>query len=187
MRDVKIKSSDFREYLDTMIESGTVETKTVKHGGKGRDGLWVFLLDQSEVGNVATVAKIAKIAKVEQVPSVDTEGKDSSLATLATKDTLPIMATLGGDLLQAEAQRKSKEQHFKTPLGKSKKKVPIRFLADFSGFREGEMVSFEAEADLSVRPGICEILTCSKCPTALRGDKAICDPCKYLGKGKAEA
>jgi hypothetical protein len=46
MRDVKIKSADFSEYLSTMVESGMVETKTVKRGGKGRDTVYVFLLDK---------------------------------------------------------------------------------------------------------------------------------------------
>lgn len=98
LRDMKIKSGDFNEYLATMIESSTVETKTVKRGGKGRDTLYVFLLDQSNVGNVAKVAKIAKIAKVEEIPSENEEGTNSilaTLATLATLDTQPTTATIG--------------------------------------------------------------------------------------------
>jgi hypothetical protein len=94
LRDMKIKSGDFNEYLATMIESSTVETKTVKRSGKGRDTLYVFLLDQSNIGNVAKVAKIAKIAKVEEIPSENEEGKNSILATLATLDTLPTVATI---------------------------------------------------------------------------------------------
>ena len=35
MASINIKSADFSEYLATMKESGTVETKTVKRGGKG--------------------------------------------------------------------------------------------------------------------------------------------------------
>jgi hypothetical protein len=69
MRDVKIKSADFHEFLDTMIESGVVETKTVKRGGKGRDSLWVFLLDSSNVANVANVSIVAKVAKVDVIHS----------------------------------------------------------------------------------------------------------------------
>ncbi len=91
MRDVKIKSADFSDYLDTMIESGMVETKTSKRGGKGRDGLWVFLLDQPKVG---------KIAKIDEIPSKNDpengEGKNSILAILpilATQDILPTVAT----------------------------------------------------------------------------------------------
>lgn len=67
-----------------------------KRGGKGRDSVYVFLLDTGKVGNVAKVDKIAKIAKVEEIhsnPSEDKEGKKSTLATLATKATFPIMAT----------------------------------------------------------------------------------------------
>ena len=69
MRDVKIKSADFHEFLDTMIESGVVETKTVKRGGNGRDSLWVFLLDSSNVANVANVSIVAKVAKVDVIHS----------------------------------------------------------------------------------------------------------------------
>ncbi len=97
MRDVKIKSADFHEYLDTMIESGVVETKTVKRGGKGRDSLWVFLLVSANVANVANVAIVAKVAKVDVIHSENDpengEGKNSTLATLATKATFPILAT----------------------------------------------------------------------------------------------
>lgn len=94
LRDVKIKSTDFGEFIATMIESGQVETKTVKRGGKGRDSVYVVLLDPAEVGNVANVAKIAKIAKVEEIRSnSETEGKKSTLATLATKATFPTKAT----------------------------------------------------------------------------------------------
>jgi hypothetical protein len=97
MRDIKIKSADFSEYLATMIESSTVETKTVKRGGKGRDSFWVFLLDSSNVVKVANVAIVAKVAKVDVIPSENEpengEGKNSTLATLATKPTFPILAT----------------------------------------------------------------------------------------------
>lgn len=47
MRDIKIKSGDFNEYITTMEESSTIETKSVKRSGKGRDTLWVFLLDHT--------------------------------------------------------------------------------------------------------------------------------------------
>jgi hypothetical protein len=96
LRDVKIKSADFDEFLSTMEESEQVETKTVKRGGKGRDSVYVFLLDTGKVGNVAKVDKIAKIAKVEEIhsnPSEDKEGKKSTLATLATMATFPTKAT----------------------------------------------------------------------------------------------
>jgi hypothetical protein len=96
MRDIKIKSADFNEYLATMIESGTVECNTVKNSGKGRDSLWVFLLPQSKVGNVAKVEKIAKVAKVDRIHSVDMDGNGSTLATLATMATLPTVATIEG-------------------------------------------------------------------------------------------
>jgi hypothetical protein len=46
MRNIKIKSGDFSEFLSTMVESGTVETKIVNREGKGRDTLYVFLLAQ---------------------------------------------------------------------------------------------------------------------------------------------
>ena len=43
LADIKIKSKDLTEYLNTMVESGTVEIKTIKRGGKGRDTHYVFL------------------------------------------------------------------------------------------------------------------------------------------------
>lgn len=98
MRDVKIKSADFNEYLATMEESDAVETKTVKRGGKGRDSLWVFLLDQAIVGDVVTVDNVAIVAKVEEIPSKsideNVDGKISTLATLATMSTSSIVATV---------------------------------------------------------------------------------------------
>ena len=97
MRDIKIKSADFHDYLDTMRESGVVETKNVPRGGKGRDGIWVFLTDPSIVDNVAKVAKIAKVAKVEEIPSENEETEKSTLATLPTLPILPILATMGQD------------------------------------------------------------------------------------------
>ena len=107
LRDIKIKSKEFEEYLATMIESGMVEIKTVKRGGKGRDGLWVLLIDQTEVGKVATVAKIARIAKVEEIPfknsSEDEEGDNSTLATLATMATQATEATQGEGVEEGES------------------------------------------------------------------------------------
>jgi len=94
LRDVKIKSVDFKEYFATMLESGMVETKIVKRGGKGRDSLWVVLLDQGKVGNVTNVANVAKVAKVER-DYYSIERKDSTLATLATKAILPSVAPKG--------------------------------------------------------------------------------------------
>lgn len=98
MRDVKIKSADFDDYLDTMQESNLVEIKTVKRGGKGRDSLWILLLDPSNVAKVANVAIVANVAKVDVIPSkndpLNGEGKNSTLATLATKATFAILAPL---------------------------------------------------------------------------------------------
>jgi len=93
LRDVKIKSTDFHDFLGTMSESGVVETKNDPRGGKGRDGLLVFLTAPAIVGNVAKVAKIAKVAKVEEIPSENGEREKSTLATLATLPTFPILAT----------------------------------------------------------------------------------------------
>jgi hypothetical protein len=183
MRDVKIKSADFGEYLATMIESSTVETKTVKRGGKGRDSLWVFLLDPATVGNVATVANVAIVAKVEELPSENVEGKNSTLATLATKATLPILAT-------EEEQAKAKEEHFRELAEKYTKKpgrkiIPLRFLVDFAGYKRDDVVGIAAQGDLSARPGICELISCGQCPTAIRGAKPVCDPCSYLRDARA--
>jgi hypothetical protein len=103
LKDVKIKSADFNEYLSTMIESGMVESKTVKRGGKGRDSVYVFIRN---VSNVAYVAKIPNVANVEEIQPDDKEGKKETLATLATKATLPIVAT-------EDKQDATREEHFK--------------------------------------------------------------------------
>ncbi len=95
MRDIKIKSNDFQDYLNTMIESEIVETKLVRREGKGRDSLYVFLLPHTKVGNVGNVGNVAKIAKVEEIHSKKSvDGKFSTLATLATMPTLPTSAPL---------------------------------------------------------------------------------------------
>jgi hypothetical protein len=117
LRDVKIKSVDFKEYFATMLESGMVETKIVKRGGKGRDSVWVVLLDQGKVGNVTNVAKVAKVAKVERDYSI--ERKDSTLATLATMDILPSMAPKGKESQgigpHPHKDMPTREEHIRTP------------------------------------------------------------------------
>lgn len=94
MRNIKIKSKDFSEYLSTMIESGIVDTKIVKRGGKGRDTLYVFLVDQPKVGNVTNVDNVAIIANVEEIHPGNIE---ADLSTLATKATSHIVATNDGN------------------------------------------------------------------------------------------
>jgi hypothetical protein len=91
MRNIKIKSKDFYEYLATMIESGIVETKIEKREGKGRDSLWVLLL-QPNLDNVSNISNIAKIAKIEEIHSDNEEGNTSTLAIL---DPLSILAISG--------------------------------------------------------------------------------------------
>jgi hypothetical protein len=97
MRDVKVKSADFNDYLDTMIESDTIGIEVFKREGKGRDSVWIFLLDQSKVESVAKVARIAQVANVEEIQFdkdiFDLEDKDPTLATLATKATSSILTT----------------------------------------------------------------------------------------------
>jgi hypothetical protein len=78
MATIKIKSADFSEYLATMEESGIVETKIVKRGGKGRDTLYVFLLSSqktdisstnvSNVSNVSIVSIVSNVSNVEEIP-----------------------------------------------------------------------------------------------------------------------
>jgi hypothetical protein len=90
LKDVKIKSADFNEFLSTMIESGLVESKTVNRGGKGRDSVYVFLCN---VSNVSNVSNVANVANVEEIHSDDKGEKIATLATLATKDTLATVDT----------------------------------------------------------------------------------------------
>jgi len=73
----------------TPSESGMVESKTVKRGGKGRDSVYIFLCN---VSNVANVAKVANVANVEEIHPDDKERKKETLATLATKATLATLA-----------------------------------------------------------------------------------------------
>jgi hypothetical protein len=109
-----------------MIESGMVETKTVKRGGKGRDGLWVFLLDQPKVDKIAIIAKIAKIAKIDEIPSKNDpdkgEGKNSILAILATQAISPILATKEQESGKTAIKKPNEEdpgfQKFKTGMKK---------------------------------------------------------------------
>ncbi|MCK9404983.1 MAG: YfjI family protein [Methanothrix sp.] len=89
LKDVKIKSGDFTDYLSTMIESGMVESKTVMRSGKGRDSVYIFLCS---VSNVANVAKVANVANVEEIHPDDKGGKEETMATLATMDTLSTSA-----------------------------------------------------------------------------------------------
>lgn len=94
LRDVKIKCKDFQEYLEAMIESDMVEVKIVSRGGKGRDSVYILLLDTARVGNVSKVANVSKIAKVEEdIYKEHITGISSTLATLATQDTQDILAT----------------------------------------------------------------------------------------------
>jgi hypothetical protein len=86
MRSMKIKSADFNDYLDTMVESGAVETKMLKHDGKGRDTLYVFLLQS--VTNVTNVPKVTSVTKVpSRISSGDVEVTLGTLGTLVTQGT----------------------------------------------------------------------------------------------------
>ena len=106
LKDVKIKSADFNEYLSTMIESEMVESKTVKRGGKGRDSVYVFLRN---VSKVAYVAKVANVANVEEIHSDDIEEKKETLATLETKAILPTVVTEGKDIQLATGPHPRKD------------------------------------------------------------------------------
>jgi hypothetical protein len=90
LASLKIKSADFKEYLDTMDVSGVVETKTVKRDGKGRDTLYVFLLP-----NVAKVSNVSKISNVSNVSKENIGKSSATLDTLATLDTKDILACVG--------------------------------------------------------------------------------------------
>ena len=92
MATIKIKSSDFSEYLATMEESGTVETKIVKRGGKGRDTLYVFFLTSQRTD--ISSANVSNVSIVEEIPAENVKGKESTLDTLATLDTLDTKATM---------------------------------------------------------------------------------------------
>ena len=101
LRDVKIKGKDFDEYLETMLVSGEVETRTVNRGGKGRDSTYIFLLNPSNVDNVANIAKISNIAIIEKISSVIVKKDASTLAMMAMK---PIVATKANDGLKTATE-----------------------------------------------------------------------------------
>ena len=84
MRIIKIKSADFEAYLDTMIESGIVETKTVKRVGKGRDTIYIFLLAATNVTNVSKVPNVSNVTNVDQIPCTDIRECEETLGTLVT-------------------------------------------------------------------------------------------------------
>ncbi len=105
LRDVKIKSADFDDYLLTMIESDVVETKVVKRGGKGRNSLWVLLLNQGNVGKVGNVAIISNIANVDndRIKGDNIGREKSTLATLATNAIFPIVTPKGEEPRPSES------------------------------------------------------------------------------------
>jgi hypothetical protein len=130
-----------------------VETKIVKRSGKGRDSLWVFLLDQATVGNVGTVATVAKIAKVDEIHSPENpesiEGISSTLATQATVDTLPFLAT-------KEEQNQSRDEHFREEAAKYAQKRPKSYsdmipLIPKEGVTQEETSVFRSMRELLVR------------------------------------
>lgn len=116
LKDVKIKSADFDDFLSTMEESEQVETKTVKRGGKGRDSVYVFLLDAGNVGNVANVANVANVEEIH--PDSGDEGIKETLATLATKATKPTKATVAGKTYSTAAKEDSGFKKFKGGIKK---------------------------------------------------------------------
>jgi len=121
LKDVKIKSGDFNDYLSTMTESGMVESKTVKRGGKGRDSVYIFLCS---VSNVANVAKVANVANVEEIHPDDKGGKEETMATLATMDTLATSAAKELDGGKTAIEKPAKEDPgFQKFRGKMKKRT----------------------------------------------------------------
>jgi len=92
LKDVKIKNADFDDFLSTMVESGTVEIKTVKRSGKGRDSVYVLLANVSNVSNVANVANVANVEEIR--PDSGDGGIKETMATMATMATLATMATM---------------------------------------------------------------------------------------------
>jgi hypothetical protein len=77
---------------------------------------------------------------------------------------------------------------YKNIGNRSKKRIiPLRFLVDFAGYKKDEVVGIVTHGDLSERKDICALISCGQCPTAIKGSRPVCDPCSYLGKGRAEA
>jgi len=65
LKATKVLSEDFDSYISTMVESGTVEIKTQKNNGKGRDSVWVLLLPDPSVTNVSSVSNVSKVSNVD--------------------------------------------------------------------------------------------------------------------------
>jgi hypothetical protein len=114
----------------------------------------------------------------------------------------PRVDGIKADLQRADEEERKREEHFRTPDKKvrwteeddkppkptmKKRIIPLRFLVDFAGYTKDDVVGIVAQGDLSARPGICELISCGQCPTANHGAKPVCDPCHWLGKGRAEA
>jgi len=93
MRDVKIKSKDFAEYLLTMIECDLVEQKDVYDEETKRNTSYIFMQDNQKVAVVAKVARVAKVGKVEEIQPENQEGINDTVDTLPTCATLPTLST----------------------------------------------------------------------------------------------
>jgi hypothetical protein len=191
MRDVKIKSREITEYLLTMEECEMIETKPVYNEVTKRNKSYVFLKDQ-KVANVGKVVKVEKVEKVDnKIIEKKTVKEPITVPTIETFSTLPTFSTLHEDVDRSgkEAAPTMGPHPRKDAPTQTKKKriIPLRFLVDFASYKKDYVSGIIAQGDLSARPGICEQISCGQCPTALKGAKAICDPCKYLGKGRADA
>jgi hypothetical protein len=114
-----------------MMESGMVESKTVKRGGKGRDSVYIFLCS---VSNVANVAKVANVANVEEIHPDNKGGKEETMATLATLANLATSAEkelCGWKTANEESRKTDDHGYFHKFQGRGKTTSVSMFVAIF--------------------------------------------------------
>jgi hypothetical protein len=87
MRAVKIMAREMNDYISTMLECHMIRTEVYKAHGKGRDSVWLFIDEETNVDKIAKIAIIPKVAKVEDIPE-SVEGVPSTLELLVSLDTL---------------------------------------------------------------------------------------------------
>lgn len=138
MRDVKIKSKDFAEYLLTMIECDLVEQKDVYDEETKRNTSYIFMQDNQKVAVVAKVERVAKVGKVEEIQPENQEGINDTVATLPTCATLPTLSTFHKPDVVGEDVDGGREEAAPSPaptMSKKNQPTPIKDNPGFEAFK----------------------------------------------------
>ena len=102
MRAVKIKGSEMTEYINTMVECHMVRTEIYKKHGKGRDSVWLFIDEETNVDKISKIAIIPKVAKVEEIKTESVIGIPSTLEPLDLLATLPTKEHFAPDSVECK-------------------------------------------------------------------------------------